>query len=77
MSFVDMNLEEPRQSVPAKSEQLANAYSKELTLRTALSSHKLSSYWGCLQKQKPAAGTKKAISFAGLKSFPGCSAQIM
>ena len=41
-SFVHIHEKEPRPSVAAKSERLANAYSKELTLRTAFSSHKLS-----------------------------------
>ena len=36
--------EEPRQSIGATNEQLANAYSKELTSRTAVLSHKLSRY---------------------------------
>ena len=36
MSVVHIDQKEPRQSIAGKSEQLASAYSKELTLRTAL-----------------------------------------
>ena len=49
-SFVHIHQKEPRQSVGAKSEQLANAYSTKLSLRTAFSSHKLSSYQDGPQK---------------------------
>ena len=40
-------------------EQLADAYSKELTLRTAVSSHKLSSYWGGPQKRNQPQAPRK------------------
>ena len=43
MSFVHVHPEEPRESISTKGEQLSSAYSKELTLRTTLSSHKLPS----------------------------------
>ena len=42
-SFVHIHEKEPNQSVATESEQLANACSKELSFRTVLSSHKLSS----------------------------------
>ena len=49
-SFVHIHLKEPNQSVATECEQLANAYSKELSFRTVLSSHKLSSNQDVLQK---------------------------
>ena len=41
-SFVHIDEKEPSQSVATECEQLANAYSKALSFRTVLSSHKLS-----------------------------------
>ena len=42
MSFVHMHEKEPSRSIATECEQLGNAYSKGLSFRTILSSHKLS-----------------------------------
>ena len=46
-SFVHIDEKESSQSVATECEQLANVYSKELSFRTVLSSHKLSTKMSC------------------------------